>query len=72
MTEERFWELVERPFKLLFDSMGWLIFGPFVLLGWLMEICDSDGSGEADETGTGSAEGDSAGPQDIAQGIAHD
>jgi hypothetical protein len=28
---------------------------------------DSDGSGEADETGTGSAEGDSAGPQDIAE-----
>jgi len=27
---------------------------------------DSDGSGKADETGTGSAEGNSAGPQDIA------
>lgn len=28
-----------------------------------MTPCDSDGSGEADETGTGSAEGDSAGRQ---------
>ena len=28
---------------------------------------DSDGSGEAGETGTGSTEGDSAGPKDIAQ-----
>jgi len=31
---------------------------------------DSDGSGEADKTGTGLAEGDSAGPKDIAQGPA--
>ena len=32
--------------------------------------CDSDGSGEADKTGTGLAEGDSAGPTGIAQGDA--
>ena len=42
-------------------------------LSWL--ISDSDRSGEADETGTGSAGGESAGPQDIAQpsqGAPHD
>jgi hypothetical protein len=32
-----------------------------------MTLCDSDGSGEAGETGTGSTEGDSAGPEGIAQ-----
>jgi lambda repressor-like predicted transcriptional regulator len=32
--------------------------------------CDSDESGEADKTGTGLAEGDSAGPKGIAQGDA--
>jgi len=34
---------------------------------WLKILRDSDGSGEAGETGTGSTEGDSAGPKDIAQ-----
>lgn len=37
MTEERFWELVERPFALLTNAIGWLIFGPFVLIGLLLE-----------------------------------
>lgn len=39
-----------------------------------MALRDSDGSGEADETRSGSAVGDSAGPKDIAQTpeVSHD